>query len=457
MNNVFGKSLRSYLENNSIKESELADELGYDATYISKWINGSKLPSPRNADRLIRQMADFFVKRIQGSGEAADGDALWHSQFTELKSAYDRDSRYLTFQGYNNHHMSFLDNRQGLVSLTRDALMQALDSDDSCISITTTVDLFHLYGKEFKRLMQELHDAGVKRVEIKLALDPDVLIREHSFYAGNILGTIGSLDYIELSIVCKMPEQPQILLINELLCLQVLWNTSRELAAVFSMESKIVKYFQTMFEQIYEGAEKLLDPAEPERLRRTNVQIDSYSDHRQWLFFNEPPALLFPGAVMDTFIEHTEDESYASYLLKLKNAFEKHTCKSQIDLVIFSSMLNRYLSDGKVSIGNVDHQLSEEQTHSHIQYLSRIMTENPDFKVYLIRDTVVLSEEVRKSPSVFLDTHSLYIENSKKNPNDNFHISMDQKIREGFQRFFENILAQPYCVRLTAEDILRYL
>lgn len=456
MNNLFGKLLRIYMENYGIKESELAEELSYDATYISKWINGSKLPSPRNADRIIVQIADFLVNYGKDSS-TVDGESLRQNRFLELKTAYDRDRRYLTFQGYNNRHMSFIDNQQALVSLTRDALMQALDMDENRITIVATVDLFHLYGKEFKKLMQELHHAGVKRVEIKLALNPEVLAEEHYFYAGNILSIIGNLDYIEMSIVCSKPEQPQILVINELLCMQVLWNTQAEVAVVFSMEEKIVKYFAYMCEQIAEGAEKLLDPAEPERLKRTNVQIDSYSDRKQWLFFNEPPALLFPGNIMDSFIENAEDENYASYLLKLKNTFEKHTRKSEIELVIFSSMLNKYLSDGKVSIGNVDHRLDEEQTHSHIQYLSKIMTENPKFRVYLIRDTVVPNEEVRKSPSIFLDTHSLYIENSKKDPINNFHISMDQRMREAFQRFFENMLAQPYCVRMTAEDILRYL
>ncbi len=61
MNNLFGKSLRSQMEKAGIKESELADALSYDTTYISKWINGSKLPSVRNAERILGQMADFLL------------------------------------------------------------------------------------------------------------------------------------------------------------------------------------------------------------------------------------------------------------------------------------------------------------------------------------------------------------------------------------------------------------
>ena len=456
MNNLFGKSLRSQMEKAGIKESELADALSYDTTYISKWINGSKLPSVRNAERILGQMADFFADH-PGKGDTADRERRWQNSFKELKKAYDSDSSYLTFQSHSNNQMSFLDSPKMLIDLTRDAFMQALENSDGSISVMATFDLFRLYSGEFKRLMQELNEAGVKRVELKLALFPEDLAEDYHFYAANILNIIGYLDYIEMSIVCQKPEQPHILVIDKLLCVQVLWNMQGELAAVFSMEEKIIERFSERCRQILETSEKLLDPAEPESLKRTNVQLDSYSDKRRWLFFNEPPAMLFPEDIMDQFIKEAEDEAYASYLIKLKNIFMKRTCKSEIDLVLYSSMINKYLSDGNVSVGNVSHQLSEEQTRSHLAYLSEVMKTNPDFAIYLIRDTVVLSEELRNCPSIFIDSYSLYIENSQKGSNDNFHISMDPRMRSAFQQFFERMLGQPYCTRLTAEDLLRYL
>ncbi len=444
------------MEKAGIKESELADALSYDTTYISKWINGSKLPSVRNAERILGQMADFFADH-PGKGDTANRERRWQNSFKELKKAYDSDSSYLTFQSHSNNQMSFLDSPKMLIDLTRDAFMQALENSDGSISVMATFDLFRLYSGEFKRLMQELHEAGVKRVELKLALFPEELAEDYHFYAANILNIIGYLDYIEMSIVCQKPEQPHILVIDKLLCVQVLWNMQGELAAVFSMEEKIIERFSERCRQILETSEKLLDPAEPESLKRTNVQLDSYSDKRQWLFFNEPPAMLFPEDIMDQFIKEAKDEAYASYLIKLKNIFQKRTCKSNIDLVLYSSMINKYLSDGDVSVGNVSHHLNEEQTRSHLAYLSEVMKTNPDFAIYLIRDTVVLSEELRNCPSIFIDSYSLYIENSKKGSNDNFHISMDPRMRSAFQQFFERMLGQPYCTRLTAEDLLRYL
>lgn len=47
MNNKFGKLLKAYMKANNVKEQSLAEVLRYDATYVSKWINGSKLPSEK--------------------------------------------------------------------------------------------------------------------------------------------------------------------------------------------------------------------------------------------------------------------------------------------------------------------------------------------------------------------------------------------------------------------------
>ncbi|WP_049730085.1 helix-turn-helix domain-containing protein [Dorea sp. D27] len=456
MKNQFGKSLRSQMEKAGIKESELADALSYDATYISKWINGSKLPSERNAERIIGQMADCFAAHSR-LPEEAEREVQRQQSLAELKMAYAGDRSYLIFQNYNNNEMSFADSRQTLIQLTRAAFVQALDLYDGRIRIAATFDLFRLYGKEFRSLMKGLNDAGVKKVELSLALEPEELVSDYNYYAAGITDTIGSFDYIEMSIVSRKPEQPSILVINDLLCLQVLWSLGGEISAVFSMEHKIISRFAAACQQITETGEKLLDPAEPESLRRTNVQLDSYSDRRQWQFFNEPPAMLFPEEIMDIFIGNAQDESYARYLVKLKNVFAKRTCKARIDLVLYSSMLNEYLTNGNISVGNVSHHLTPEQTRLHLTHLSKVMSENPDVRLYVIRDTVVLSEELRRAPSIFLDTYSLNIENSKKKPNDNYHISMDPRMRGAFEQFFERMLRKPFCNRLTAEDVLRYL
>lgn len=454
MDNTFGEILREQVEAAGIKESELANVLGYDPTYISKWMNGSKLPSARNAQRIISQIADYLSQKTANGTEI---ESLRQKIYAEFKLAYDCSGSSQNFQSYQNGQMSFLNSHKELVQLTQAACRQALSLSKGNISIMASFDLFQVYRKEFQKLIEEFRDMGAKHVELKLTINLESLTGDYYFYTTTILNTIGCLDFVEMSVVCQKSELPKILVINQLFCLQILWLFDGEIAAAYSMQGKIVKKFADICCLITDSSEKLLDSADPESLKRTNVQLDSYSDRRQWLFFNEAPAMLFPADIMEMFSANAENREYARYLDKLKNVFEKRTCKSRIDLAIYSSTLNKYLADGMVSVGNYFQQLSQEQVHSHLRYLSEVMKSNPQFRLYLIRDTVILSKDLKETPSIFLDTYSVNIENSKNRANANYHISTDPKMREIFQQFFENLLSQSYCLELTAEDLLRYL
>lgn len=62
----FGSLLKAVLALNDIKMYNLADALGYDKSYISKWINNAKLPPAKSIDALSEQIAAFVA------GECSD-------------------------------------------------------------------------------------------------------------------------------------------------------------------------------------------------------------------------------------------------------------------------------------------------------------------------------------------------------------------------------------------------
>lgn len=355
MNNLFGKTLRSLMDGAEVKERALAEALSYDTTYISKWLNGSKLPSPRNAESVIRQMAGFLARQKGG------GDEQEQELFLVLKTAYDRDSSYISFQSYNNHKTSFLRGRQEVIELLNDALIQMPHADGRDIVITASFDLLRLYREDITVLIKTLRSAGTQRIRLTAVLSPEALDSDQRFYTDSLLDIIGGLDYIEMSILAGSAGLPEILIINDVFCMQLLWNTGGETAAVFSSDREVVAEFARVQGRCLSGLESLLAPARPEELRRTNVQLDSYADKRQWLFFNEPPALLFPDEIMDQLIGDARTEEYAAYLRKLKSIFAGRTSRSRIDLVLYASVINRYLADGSVSVGNVEHRLTPEQ------------------------------------------------------------------------------------------------
>ena len=79
-----------------MKSAHLADALGYDTSYISRWVNDIKLPSLKNNDDLFLKISRTIVG---GSDEAAierlcqayGSEYAWLEETLEstLKTAYD--------------------------------------------------------------------------------------------------------------------------------------------------------------------------------------------------------------------------------------------------------------------------------------------------------------------------------------------------------------------------------
>lgn len=57
----FGALLRQLLEINNLKMYDLAAVLGYDKSYLSKWVNQTKLPSAKEIDRICDEVARFVT------------------------------------------------------------------------------------------------------------------------------------------------------------------------------------------------------------------------------------------------------------------------------------------------------------------------------------------------------------------------------------------------------------
>lgn len=58
---TFGQTLKQMLSISGVKLTHLANGLGYDSSYISRWINEVKLPSLKNNDNLFYKIADTII------------------------------------------------------------------------------------------------------------------------------------------------------------------------------------------------------------------------------------------------------------------------------------------------------------------------------------------------------------------------------------------------------------
>ncbi len=461
MENQFGALIKTLMQCSGIKGRELADVINYDMTYISKWINGTKLPADRNIDTIIGLMADCFGKAYSGKdwgGLEIAPDAPKVSIERLLQNGYraDRNAENSRFH-IDEKRLAFYGDKRKLIKFLRESFRQMSDWNTDKIVIRTTFDLFGFFGHRFKEVINELDPTVIQNVCLSTCMDTGKALEEYSFYCSNILDLIIEHRHVELSLYRINEADPKIIMINDAMYIQIMYEERGMFAACCSTDRNIVDHSLRYFKSFMEEKELLMNYTSSEVLRKTNVQLDSYCSGYQKQLFNEAPGSMFPPEIMDDLICACEDVVYRNYLTKLKTIFGEKTAKAQVDIFLYASVLSEYIQSGRMSIGNVAHDLTKEQVEAHIRYICKCMKNNPRFRVFLIRDTINIGMIRKYHPSLFLDEKSVSIENSQKSLNESYHISMDSGVVALFERYMTDIEKQSNCTMVTPEELERYL
>ena len=61
---TFGGVLENLLYISKQKKSSLASYLGYDASYINKWVNSKNLPSFKRATEICEDISNFIIESL---------------------------------------------------------------------------------------------------------------------------------------------------------------------------------------------------------------------------------------------------------------------------------------------------------------------------------------------------------------------------------------------------------
>lgn len=450
-NKKFGEELRKLMELSGLKERELASSINYDITSISKWVNGAKLPSRRNREQIVRSLAECFAGNMEelkvNAGNIAE----------ELLNACRKDELFKEMEIHGTHSLAFVDSRKAFFDVMEKLFRQLSALDDHAVEISASFNVLEYLGHRFYELIQKLPSVGTKRFGMRMCMNVPQQEKENKLYCDMILNIVAGYERAEISIVEAKEYMPWIIMVNGFFYIQILYQNEDDFAACFSTDPEVTSMFQRIGRGMFESSKQILSYASPENLRKTNVQLDSYSCRRQRLFFNEAPAMLLPENVMEELAQQAEHKDYSDYLRKLKKVFSSYTYNARVDLLLFSSVISDYIATGELSLGNVAQHLTEKQVRDHINYMSRCMEENPEFKVYILRDTVSETENLRRFPSIFIDSMAVTLENSRRKPNENYHISMYPHIMKAFEKYFDAIIQRPDCYELTPEELRRYL
>lgn len=111
---TFGQTLRQLLSVGGVKLTHLANGLGYDSSYVSRWINDIKSPSLKNNSELFFKISETIISCCTDSGleqlreqYCPDGDDLYSALAQLLQDAYKNPGQDEPFAAYIERNASY--------------------------------------------------------------------------------------------------------------------------------------------------------------------------------------------------------------------------------------------------------------------------------------------------------------------------------------------------------------
>ena len=472
MNNItFGNILENLLYISNQKKSALANKLGYDVSYINKWISSKNLPSSKRINVICREIAEFIIDSLtditRGSlinyfeiDDDSDEEYLINYIEEKLKEVYMEETRSMkdkVIQSIpkNTHSEEFYNSQssikptviqKGFVNEIHSIINKGEDLD-----IVLSFNLFDLNYKDkislgnMKKTFYEISRNTNTKITMLMGLQGDTKGREHRILNAligiNLISTYPALDFEVYN--CNVNPNSTISVIKDKFVLNTTHYPDGEcLVSTSSKDKKLIEdiYYNLIYIQRQKG--------KPLREKKTPLSMIEDQTYLQYIMNNDLRCIL--GSINEFFMppdlfmdvaERTfgENENIMNELKKINIFLQNATYKSKLKVLIYEAELRKYLSSGCLHFFNTPVNLSFKERERHIEYLEKILMESNEVEIRMIDGNFIDDFRNNDNPSLYL-SKSLKI--SKMHPisgKNYYSILSDIKFKEMCDELFDEI------------------
>lgn len=479
MEMTYSETLKKLFEFTDVKLIVLAKALDYDISYISKWCNGSKVPSVKSINAINKKASSIFARAICEDNKEYNFYIEFNlipPSFTNKTSLEDIELQINTMLKNSYKKICSLDdfdedsgeikfllgsrNIYPFINATLNKLL--LKSYNEDLDIYTSIDIFS-YNAKFILEILEKYNSKFRKTTIHLGYPLKIHIPSYE----NMLKIY--------SILCEYPH------VN----IEIFNNSSFKYSNFlivkdhFFFDFSIDKngFIQTMtfgdnINTTDEYFDFLIDNFKDENLileltysksvSSTNFRTSFYSGDNFYFFCNYgfefllPPDLILEIAKYSYIKTHSKSEMLE--ITKLKITWEEIFENSNINFFILKSTLFDYLENGNILYCNTRYTIPAEQRQNHYNQVIKLMKENPNIKFYIIDDFTSDFLSSQKIFSLYYNDSKLFFKNNSEPPKDHdpsISILRNNEFSKFVLNAFTKIKESPNCVEYDSNKLAK--
>ena len=460
----FGAVLDNLLYISKQKKSSLAKYLGYDVSYINKWINSKNLPSARKATEVCREISNFIVESLNEETkehlidyfelDKDDDDFLIQFINETLSDIYLESSN---LKGLQSKHMTsvsqeyYNSNSEVKPAFLHKRIVEEVDffvNSSTSLEIIIAINLFSLNYKDKVSLvnMKKYFYEISKKVDVKI----DFLLgfsgenEEEILNALLLINLLSSYPKLDCNLYsCNVSDNTAFFIIKDkYLCNCIFSDDGECLFATTSKDKNIINEFY------YSLDYKLKNKGKDISIKKLPCDIIKDQTYIQYIMNNELRCLL--GSINeffmpeDLFMEIAErvfgdDPVLINELKKINVFLHNATYKGKLKVLIYESELRRYMSSGCLHFFNTPVHLTFKERERHIAFIEKILSEDNDIEIRLIEGNFVEDFRHADNPSLYLSKNLKFIKVHPVSGMNEYSILRDNEIKKMANNLFHDL------------------
>lgn len=464
-NITFGKLIEKLLYLSNQKKSALAKALGYDVSYISKWITGKNLPTQKSISDICKTTSEFIVDSLNMSymqelknyfeiDEDIESNAVL-VQYLErsLKEAYIYTAEKSVPNLYKKTHsednynsMTHVNPRLRKQYLSKDANLFMNKSDK--LDLIVSADLCKLNNSDkmaiadMKKDLMSLNTSNDIRIRFLMGFDRFDL--DMIFNTLMIINMITTYPEINFEIYnCEVDSNAIISVIKDRIFHAAMFTKDKR--CLFTNMSKDKHIVDEMYYSLEDILKNQAKPVIEKKSsldvirKRTYLQYIMGQDLR-WLIghMNE---LFMPSDLFEEIAESIfgNDKEILDELKKINMLLQNIIYKSKLKVLIYELDIKKYISAGMLNFFNIPVKLTFEQRERHINYIKKILEEYDNVEFKLIDGDFIEVFKGNQNPCMYLSKSLKIMSIRPRKDHNDYAIIKDSEFKSICDDFFETI------------------
>ncbi len=478
MNNKFSPTLKHLIKFSGTKLSALANYIGYDISYISKWCKGTNQPSRKRISHINSRIAEFITDEIIQQDtvypflsefeinrtEKLPTETIRPFLCNEINNIL--NNAYFSQETPDEPSISTDDVTRAIIGRTRihnffvSDLVSLLQNAPEPINFFITADIFTLIRTHFFAFLREI--SKKKQININIGCAKKSLSLNQAVAVRSLYKFLNKYINIRFTIYDNTPfANSNIIVAENIFYLQYSLNQDDlfDISTFSTDKQNVADVFRRTWNKFMNSNIFLEAKTDLEIIK---FRAFFYLSEELILFCAKGFEFFLPEKAFQKLLANADPQFYPRDILQtvknLQITWEEQFIKSHMVFILPEANIMNYIENGRLTYGEINYCTTAEEREEQLKILLAAMEHNPNIELNLLAQHQLQNRDDYYKLSYYSNNKTAYLKKDKDFLNDddkNIYLLKDPLFIQAFDNYFYELTATSLCKKISCKELAK--